>query len=311
MPPNDQKKSLEQINTAFVASTPEQQAALAKVNAAFQPITSASLENVTPINPVPLSTPSTSTIPNVEDFAPKPLEATPQETEISRMIKDIQGIDVSGQTAFRAGEEQRLGVETLQKEEADLFARLKSEQAEFTNIQNERPLIESRIQEEFAGRGATRGGTAPIEAGELRKNALRSSEIAARANTTAALLAGTQGKIMTANSLIERAVQQKYGALEEERNIKIANLNLLLKDPALTREQENRANAQLARQNKLKEADDKKKADATTIMNWALTAKQNGATAQQAQELMNMGLSTNPDIQKAFEIYSQFSAPKI
>src|SRR3990167_8916744 len=154
MPPNDQKKSLEQINTAFVASTPEQQAALAKVNAAFQPITSA---DFTPATSPSFTTPSTQPSPttqNVEDFAPKPLEATLQETEISKMIKDIQGIDVSGQTAFRAGEEQRLGVETLQKEEADLFARLKSEQAEFTNIQNERPLIESRIQEEFAGRGA-------------------------------------------------------------------------------------------------------------------------------------------------------------
>src|SRR3990167_683615 len=275
----------------------------------IQPITSASIQPTTPPNFTTPSSQLTPTTPNVEDYAPRPaLPSTTYGDEITRMLKDIQGIDTSGQTAFRAGEEQRLGVEGLQKEEADLFLTLKQQQAEFTNTQNQGPLIEARIQEQFEGRGATRGGVAPIEAGELRKNALRASEIAARANTTAALLAGTQGKIMTANSLIERAVQQKYGASEEKRNALIENLKLALMNPALTREQEEQANAQLARQSKLKEADDKKKENSKTIMGWALAAKTNGATALQAQELMNIGLSANPDIVAAFNLYSPFSS---
>lgn len=270
-----------------------------------QVITSADMNPVTPPN---FQTPSTpqSSFPVVDDFQPDVLG--PKGTEVSDLLKSITAdtTALGGQTAFRAGEEQRLGVETLQREEGDLFSLLKQQQAEFQNIQTQGQLAGARIAEEFAGRAGTTQQGLMTEA-EQRKITLRGVEVAARANTTAALLAGTQGKITTALALVDKAIKQKYGALEEERKIKIDNLNLLLQDPALSLEQKNRANKQLAYQKSQQDAETKKKEDSTTIANWALTMKQNGATAQQATELMNLAMSANPDMNRAFQLYSPFS----
>ena len=143
-------------------------------NATYGAITSADLTSTTtPISVVtPTQTPITT--PNPEDFTPeiKPIQ---QETDISKMIKDITGerTALAGEgAAFRAEEEKRLGTERLVSEEADLFSQLKQQQAEFQNLQAEDVRIEERMQQQVTGRGITAGGLAPLTAAELRKNFL-------------------------------------------------------------------------------------------------------------------------------------------
>lgn len=274
------------------------------------PITSGSLTSVSSPAYKEPETPAITT-PKPEDFTP--VEATPQEKGISDLIGEItkeQPALAGEKAAFQTEETKRLGLETLKQQEGDLFSQLKMQQAEFENLQLEDTRIKERLQQESIGRGRTVGGLAPLETAELRKNFLIKSEQAARVNVTAAILAGTQNKLLTAQTLIDRAVSNKYGAREADLKAKIDNLELLLKDPTLTVEQTNRANKQLAIQNKKKEDEAKKKADAAKILEWAVAARTNGATALEAQSIANIGLSESPELQKAFEIYSKFQKPE-
>src|SRR3990167_2405617 len=258
---------------------------------------------VTPTN-TPLTTPDST------DFTP--IEATPQETELSGLIKSITETNLTlpaEKSAFQAEEEKRLGLEQLKVSETDLFSQLKQHEAEFKNLETEDTRIQQRLQLEATGRGITAGGLAPIEAGELRKNFLRKSEKAAEINVTAALLAATQNKFLTAQTLVDRAVANKYGAREAQLKAEKENLTFMLQDPTLTVEQTNRANKQLAIKNKKEEAEKKKREDAQKIVEWAVDARKNGATDLEAQSIAKIGLSDIPDLQKAFEIYSKFQKP--
>lgn len=260
----------------------------------------------TPINPV-TPTYTNPTIPQIDNFTPAAPSTT--ETQISDIDKQIAGIEASLATdkpAFQAQETQRLGIEKLGLEEADLFSQLKQQKAEFENLTAEDTRIEERMQQQATGRGITAGGLQPLTAAELRKNFLVKSSKAAEFNLTAALLAGTQNKLLTAQSLIDRAVKNKFAGREAELDAKIKNREALGNSPLLTLEQKNRNDAGLARDKKEKEANDKKKMDATTILNWAIDAKKNGASALEAQQIANIGLSDNPDLASAFAIYSKY-----
>ena len=279
-------------------------------NATYGAITSADLTSTTtPISVVtPTQTPITTL--NPEDFKPSDIQPTQPETDISKMIKDITGerTALAGESAtFRAEEEKRLETEKLAGEEADLFSQLKQQQTEFENLQAEDVRIEERMQQQATGRGITAGGLQPLTAAELRKNFLIKSEKAAQVNVTAAILAGTQNKLLTAKSLLDSAIKNKFGAREAQLDAETENLKLLLQDPTLTISQTNRANAQIAKKEKEKAALDKKKEDSKKILDWAVEARQNGASALEAQEIANIGLSDNPDLNKAFEIYSKYA----
>lgn len=63
--------------------------------------------------------------------------------------------------------------------------------------------------------------------------------------TIGALLASTQGRLSSAQRKIDQAIEVKYGPIEEKISVARSNLELLLKDPNITLEQEKRANAQL------------------------------------------------------------------
>ena len=187
------------------------------------------------LNPEPTVPSGASTLP---DFTTAAAEAPiQQETDISSLIKQITegNTALTGQEAYRSSQEQAQGVQNLMTQQDDLNAQLQMLKAAEKNV----PL---QIQQESVGRGRTEAGVRPLEIGRLRENAIQ-------ANIVGAQLAGIQGKISTANALVERAVQAKYGDLEIQQKAKIANLELLLKDPALTRAQEKRAQAQLKIQN--------------------------------------------------------------
>ncbi len=240
------------------------------------------------------STPTTPTMP----AEPKPSDAATQpgktEKSISDMIAEVTQMQegLAGKETYRIGQEKQYGLEALQKSEAEYTDQFNQLQAEYKNIEN-------RMQNQAEGRGITAGGLAPITMAEQRT-------VSMKANTVAALLAGTQSKMALAQQHIDKAVDDKFKQQEANIQTKLDNLALLMKDPMLTLEQQNRATQQtnILRQQQEKEA--QKKEDSKQILNWATQAAANGATPMQAQEIANIGLSNNPDLQKAFELVSPF-----
>lgn len=251
--------------------------------------------NLAPTSTNDFATPSNY---GVASFPPAPEKteyaALPQETEISNLIKGLTTDTLASEKeAYKIQQEQTSGLEEMRKAESDYTAQYKQLEAEYKNIEN-------KMQLEAEGRGITTGGLAPITASEQRK-------VLMKANTVSALLAGTQGKIAYAESQIDRAVANKFGVREAERKAKLENLDILSKDPTLTVAQQKRALDQTAKLKKEEEDDTKKKEDTKTILDWAVKATQNGATPQQAQAIANIGLSDNPDLTSAFNLYSPFS----
>src|SRR3990167_7236991 len=181
--------------------------------------------------PLAVTTPTGTLVPDTSklDTTIPQLQVTPQEKTQSDLIKRIQAINESlvGKSAYQAEQEKIQGEPELQKIQTDLSSRLKA-------LQSEALAIPLQLQEQFAGRGVTTGGLAPIQAGALRQNAIQSLGISA-------LLEASKGNILLAQEQVAIAVQTKYGALEEEQKAKLANLDLLIKDPATTIADKNRA----------------------------------------------------------------------
>ena len=177
------------------------------------PITSASLQTQTPITPVtPETTPTFPVSSLTPEPTPAPATLSPEQTEYQKRLNEIMGLntEVAGEEQFRAQEEQRLGVEQLGKTTQDFTKQLKLIQAEAAQLDLEAQTTPSKIQEQFAGRAATRAGVAPLEASELRKIQIKRADVASRALITSALLDGAQGDLVTALTKIDSAVAQKY-----------------------------------------------------------------------------------------------------
>lgn len=161
------------------------------------------------------------------------LQPTSQEQNISDLMRQFTegNTALEGQAEFARQQREAQGVATLTRTQDDLNAKLQLLEANEVNI----PL---QLQQESIGRGRTAGGVAPIQIDRLRENAIN-------ANIIKAQLAGVQGKIATANTLVEQAVQDKFGPLEEKQKTRIANLEVLLKDPLLSLADKNRTEKQL------------------------------------------------------------------
>ena len=142
----------------------------------------------------------------------------------------------------REREEQEFGVAGAEQTYEDYARQLR-------DIQREQQAIPLTVQSEFLGRGVTRSGTAPIEAGRLRENAIK-------ALTLSSSLDAAQGLLSSANRKVERALIEKYGALEAERDAKIANYDIIIKSPTTTNQEKERALKQKQAELTLKEAQD-------------------------------------------------------
>src|SRR3990167_2661067 len=253
--------------------SPEQQAGVISGTT----ITGADLGTVSAPN---FQTPTYTPPPDISgiDTATKTAtELSPAEQGVSDLTKRITDIQSSlaGKTTFQQEQETTLGVPGLEAEQNDLAALIKSYQSEALNLQNQKTLAEERILQESVGRGRTAGGISPLVAGEQRKITLQQADVASMALVASAAFDVTTGKIATANAKIKRALDAKFGAKEEEVKISLANLEILLKDPALDKATKDRANAQIQIQ-KSKEADiETKKKEQEEIWKSVTTAAAN------------------------------------
>ena len=209
-------------------------------------ITGESLKSVTaPQFKIP--TPSAPVSTQGIDITLPELKLTKEEGEESALSKSIREINerLVGAGAFKRAEEERAGVPVLRKEQEDITARIRA-------IQAEEKAVPLQIQQEFAGRGVTAGGVAPIQTARLR-------ELGIKALINSAALEATKGNLTTALDQVDRAVATKFDSIIEERNIKIANLELLQKSPEATLADKNRAQRQIQIQENLKKQEQAEK----------------------------------------------------
>lgn len=277
------------VNPNFSGTTTGGEYANAKINS----------NTLTPTSSYDFATPSNygvTAFPPTPELGKNEYALGPTEKGISQIIQgltsDTLGAD---KEAYRIEQEKLAGLEALKKTENDYVQQYKQLEAEYKNI-------EPRITEGSIGvRGMK--GIQTITESEQRK-------VLMQANTVSALLSAAQGNVSFAQSQVDRAVANKFAVREAERKTKLDNLELLSKDPALTIEQKKRAEDSARRLRQEEQIDEKKKTDTKTILDWAVKASAQGATPAQAQAIAEIGLSTNPDIQKAIGLYAPFSIPK-
>lgn len=206
-----------------------------------------------------------------------------------------------GESAYRTEQENLGGIEEMRKTQKDLEAQLKG-------LINESKAIPLQIQNEFAGRGATAGGVAPIETGRLRENAIKSLNVSS-------LLEASRGNLSNALDLVDRAVAQKYDPIKEKIAVASANLELILKSPAYTNAQKKRAQEQLDIQAK-KDRDIKREEEAyKTVQAMAAAAVSNNpgnsAASLAAQQVLKLDTSSPDYLMQAFNIIGQYQSNPI
>lgn len=235
-------------------------------------------QQVTPTLPFPVAQ-LDATPPPIPDLAP-----TTGEQQASRNTQELMTLQkrLVGESAFRTEQETAQGLPALQQTQQDLAARLSAIQAEAQAI----PL---QLQQEAQGRGITAGGLAPVQASALRKNAIQ-------ALTTSALLEASRGNITLAQDNIQRAVAQRFDPIREEIAVRRSNLELLLADPTLTVEQQNRANKQLQLQDGREREMDKQEAAQKAVGEVALVAAQNGADSATLRRIQNSATAADAAI---------------
>lgn len=210
----------------------------------FRPLTSGDISQptqnlATGVQTPQLPTPSTISIPQ--------LQLTPQESEQSEIIKRLvkESPELARQE-FQFRQEQEAGQDITGKTKA-----IQDLQNQLFQIQGEQVALKAReaaispsldVQLQRGGPGAfltefTRGRQ---EEKARRELAIEGLTVSARAATTMALYNAAQGNLATAQSLIDKAVRDKFGAEKAEREARIQNLELLKMDPALDIEQKNR-----------------------------------------------------------------------
>ena len=192
-------------------------------------------------------------------------DLAPVETDFQKQLREITEGNLAGvgKSAFETQQRQAEGFPDLIKSQEDIANQILMLQAQDKNL-------EAQMQKESEGRGITVGGLAPHSAAARR-------DLGIQANILSAQLAASQGKLASAQARIAQAVQDKFGPQEELQKAKIANLELLAKDPALSKAEKDRTNAQLQIQ-KQKEAEiTLNKQTATDVWNISVTAAANQA----------------------------------
>lgn len=216
-----------------------------------------------PSTPINVSMPNYTPPPTIPDVPA--MQLTPQEAQASDLTKQLQALNDSlvGKSAYQTQQNTAAGVDQIQQAINDNSTAIKQ-------LQNEAKAIPLQIQQDALGRGQTAGGIAPIQAGQLRENAIKGLTLSSISDALANNLVAAQHKA-------DQAVAAKYGPLEEELKAKTANLDLILKDPATTLAEQNRANAQQALIDAQKSAIDEQKTNMADVLKTAHDAATNAA----------------------------------
>jgi len=247
----------------------------------FPDVSSVSSENISDVSPLNYKEPDDTPIfdPSALSlYEPPEYELTKPEEEAQGFYKQIQDINkmLGEEPGYKAEKEKEYDIEGLTKSQQDLSNQLRLLQAEYQQI----PL---QIQQEYEGRGATAAGVAPVEASRLRKLSIRALGVSA-------LSEAAQGNLATAQSLVDRAVSQKFDPLKAEKAVLIENLQLIQSSPEYTLADKKRAAEQEAYQNALKTQIEEAEEEYKAIQSIALEAAKSGnIDALTLQNIQNAG----------------------
>jgi hypothetical protein len=180
----------------------------------------------TPVTPVPDVSTLQSQIDAINAQYAAPL---PNEGNIKTLQQRV--MDLSGQTNQEDVRRAQL--------EADPALQAKRQQVQDLTAQADALVAESkaipiRIQQEFAGQGVTAGGVAPIQTAQLRNNAIQALSVGS-------LLSASQGNLSLALDQVDRAVKAEFEPKKAELKTARENLDMLMNDPAISREEKRRA----------------------------------------------------------------------
>jgi len=229
-----------------------------------QPITPERLQPATPFN---ITEVQEQPVFPVADLEVPEIELTQPEQEAQGLTEQLQELTggLTGQSAFRAEQEQEAGLPALQTMQTDLTAQLKA-------IQNEAQAIPLQLQQEATGRGITVGGLRPLQTARLRTNAIQALSVSS-------LLEASRGNIGLAQQQVDRAVAQKFDPIREQIAAKSANLQLILQSPEFSLEDKKRAQTQLNAQQAKEKQVAKQEAEELAIKNVAVEAASKGVDA--------------------------------
>lgn len=204
-------------------------------------------------------TPTPYPIQNIQVEPPKLDTEQTKAQDLTTRLKTLND-SLVGKSDYKLSQEDTYGLPTLNASYKDTAAQIQALQNESKGLANAANYtIPNTMQENATGRGMTAAGLAPLTASELRKNQIQQGAISSRALTLSSNLAAIQGNIDTANMYVDRAVAQKYGRLEEEYQAKSRNLDLILKSPAYSQAEKDKAAAKQKELDAEKAATDKQK----------------------------------------------------
>ena len=146
-------------------------------------------------------------------------EGQKSQTETGTDILSLMG-DLTGKTGALAEAQKATGVGVAQEQQDKFAQQLADLNAQASALNREAQAIPLQIQERFKGTGATDAGVAPIQAGELRKNALKALSIGQQSDIASAALTGSMIKLQAAKDKAQQMVDLKYEPLEQELAIK-------------------------------------------------------------------------------------------
>ena len=207
--------------------------------------------------------------------------------ELRELIKSS-----TGEAAFRAGQETVARIPEFTQTLNDLANQLNA-------LKAEQMAIAPQLEEQAAGKGITTTILGRQEQGLLRQNAIKSLGVAS-------LLQAAQGNVATAQNLVDRAVRAKFDPIKEEIDTRLTNLNLLLKDPELTLEQERRAQAQKNLQTERRTQADLQ--ESITLANYklAVSAINNAQKARSSIDALTLqGIQNATSQEEGLRLYNQ------
>jgi hypothetical protein len=311
MPPayKTREDALAGLTSSFNPTTTDQQKAIADAVAQIpKAITSDAMnptQPVVPTNPVQTTVPDVNSLQAQIDAYNKQNETPlPNQPEISSLQKDLMYL--TGQYSQRDAFQSNL--------EADPALQAKRQQVlDLTNQANaliaESKAIPIRLQQEAQAGGAnvTKGGLAPIQTAQLRNNAIQALSVSS-------LLSASQGNLSLALDQVDRAVKAKFDPIKAELDAKRANLEMLMNDPAITREEKRRADIAKLTLDKQEQEQKKAEEDMKYVKDYAIklitmnpgmdslsmSALQNAKTPQEIVQLANhLGLTTTSEKDQA------------
>ena len=210
----------------------------------------------------------------VADLETEPLQLTRQEQKAQSKSDELQALtrELVGESAFRAGEEERVGLSGLERTQTDLTSQLKAVQAEAKAI----PL---QVEQEFTGRASV-GVMGGKSRARLRENAIQALSVSS-------LLEASRGNIGLAHQQVDRAVAQKYDPIREQIAVTQRNLGIIMQSPEYSLQDRNRAQAQLDQQNIKLERLAEEEANDKEIKNMAVTAAQAGMDSSVLKQIQD------------------------